>query len=113
MNLVRLTVRPHHLEQVLICLAPFEMDALTIRQVRGLETMNPLHSQPIMGMNQDFDFEIEMNVELDLYVDERIADRLFGPLLRMIDGFGPSGGKIYRLHCDSETTIPMKSQHPD
>ncbi|MFM7128573.1 MAG: hypothetical protein ACKO0V_04355 [bacterium] len=107
MNLVRLMVRPHLLEQVFESLEPFDVDALTVRQVRGERA-----ESRIFGFSGGFDTVGQvwpMHAEIDFFIDESQSESLLETLrLKMACG-SSDDCRIFCLSCHAielaETTL--------
>ena len=109
MNLVRLTVRPHLLEEVLRAIESLEMDAMTLRQVRGLDTFDQERSVSSLGLLRES--HSPMNIEVDLFIEDSLIDMLLKHLMEEVHGFRASDGKIYRIHCEPFATEKFNPHH--
>lgn len=99
MNLVRLMVRPHLLEQVFDSLEPFDVEALTVRQVRGERA-----ESRVFGLAAGADTAGQvwpMHAEIDFFIDQAQSESLLETLrLKMACG-SSDDCRIFCLSCHS------------
>jgi nitrogen regulatory protein PII len=108
MILVRLMVRPHLLEQIFECIEPYELDALMVRQVRGLKADS---RQSNLSLTPEVaGFSGMMHAELDFFIDEDSCESLLESLRSKVACGSSDDCRIFCLHCaviDPVKSVPM------
>ncbi len=97
MILVRLMVRPHLLEKVFESLQPFELEAVTVRQVRGLKGDLSVRLMPDSW--EPIDSSGLMHAEIDFFLDDLQSESLLETLQTKVACGSSDDCRIFCLHC--------------
>lgn len=110
MNLFRLCLRPHLLEEALKVFELLELEDLTIRQVKGLQSVTVADQQMYQG-NSNGNQQLPMSVEIDLYLNDESIGRFIEILTREFGEIRENDARIIRLHCESVTNSRIDLQN--